>query len=248
MKTISILILLIILIGCTTDINNVCILDDSSKWKVSDSTSNGSPFGSAWNKNNVQIDDCKLSFFINDTPLSGKPFSSGEIKSKVLIQDGKFEVNIKPPKVSGVITGFFLFSDNTDSANHHEIDFEFVGTKTDSVQINYIFNGVRGKEKFIYLGFDASLDFHRYSIVWSKDSVVWYADEKKIFAISSTCVSIPSTPMKVFFNLWCVDDSDATYWSGKFTYPNKPVYAFFENYEMKNVNSVSKIQKQKIGK
>ena len=64
-------------------------------------------------------------------------------------------------------------------ANHSEIDFEFLGNKTDPssgqidwhLQTNIFANGVGEREQRISLWFDPSQEFHYYSIIWNHKTV-----------------------------------------------------------------------------
>jgi len=47
---------------------------------------------------------------------------------------------------------------------------------TTQLQMNYFTDGVGGHETVLHLGFDASADFHNYTIVWAVGSIQWYVD------------------------------------------------------------------------
>lgn len=65
---------------------------------------------------------------------------------------------------------------SSDGPNHNEFDFEFLGNKTGEpyiVQTNIYVNGVGNREQRLNLWFDPTTEFHTYSILWSKRSVVY---------------------------------------------------------------------------
>ena len=62
--------------------------------------------------------------------------------------------------------------------SHDELDFEFLGNirgKEWRVQTNVYGNGStsRGREERYYLPFDPTADFHRYSILWTADNIMY---------------------------------------------------------------------------
>lgn len=64
---------------------------------------------------------------------------------------------------------------SSDGPNHNEFDFEFLGNSTGepySVQTNVYVNGVGNREQRLNLWFDPTLDFHSYSILWTRRQVM----------------------------------------------------------------------------
>ncbi len=211
---------------------NKCLLSEATQWEKSDAYKNDSPFYCFWNKDNASVDkSCVLTLTLNNKKKYDLPYSSGEYKSIILYDYGKYEVMIKPPKQSGVITSFFLYGGVSGTPSHNEIDFEFVGERKDTVQLNYFANGVGNHEKWIDLGFDPYADFHKYAFEFGKDSVVWYIDDKKVHIIDKNNGVIPVKPLKLIFNLWCIDNNreDVKSWAGEFNYSG-PIQAIFKSF------------------
>ena len=77
---------------------------------------------------------------------------------------------------SNLLTMFSPFLQmSSEGSNHNEFDFEFLGNTTGEpyiVQTNVYVNGVGNREQRLNLWFDPTTDFHTYSILWSKRSVV----------------------------------------------------------------------------
>jgi GR25 family glycosyltransferase involved in LPS biosynthesis len=142
-------------------------------------------------------------------PKLARPYSSGALISTHSHQHGRFEACIRAAKGNGLVTGFFLHR----ASPRQEIDFEIMGHDPTSVLLNVYFNpgdvgtnsayGYRGSPCRIPLGFDASLDFHRYSIEWNPDRITWAVDGRIIHQRGSwDPTPVPHLPMKLHFNLW----------------------------------------------
>lgn len=122
---------------------------------------------------------------------------------------GRFKAEIRPSNVAGVITGMFLHRDSP----RQEIDVEFLGKDTSKLLVNVYYNpgvagamfdyGYRGTPFIIHLGFDASEDFHLYTIEWSATSIRWFVDNKLAHErVNWDPTPIPHLPMQFHINLW----------------------------------------------
>jgi beta-glucanase (GH16 family) len=147
-----------------------------------------------------------------------KPYLSGSIATKDAADGqftyGRFEIVLKPPKISGVITAFFLYRFDP----WQEIDVEFLGRDTTKLLINVFYNpgkpgdlynyGYRGTPVLIDLGFDASEDFHEYALEWEEDEIRWFVDGKLVHVRSQgRPTPIPHLPMRLYINSWpCCSD------------------------------------------
>lgn len=78
---------------------------------------------------------------------------------------------------------FFFFPFQTSNGDvfpktHDELDFEFLGNvagKPWRFQTNFYGNGstARGREERYQLWFDPTKQFHRYSILWTSNNIMW---------------------------------------------------------------------------
>lgn len=138
-----------------------------------------------------------------------RDYTSGALVSTRSFSYGTFSACIRPSNAQGLISGIFLHRNSP----HQEIDIEFLGKDTTKILINVFYNpgvegtkleyGYRGTPVLIDLGFNASDDFHEYTIDWSATSIRWLVDgnlvyERRIWDPTP----IPDLPMEFNINLW----------------------------------------------
>ncbi|KAL6562672.1 Xyloglucan endotransglucosylase protein 2 [Orobanche gracilis] len=125
---------------------------------------------------------------------------------------GYFSMNIKmvAGDSAGTVTAFYLSSQNSE---HDEIDFEFLGNRSGQpyiLQTNVYTGGKGDKEQRIYLWFDPTKDFHRYSVLWNLYQIVFFVDDWPIRVFKNSKdlgVRFPfDQPMKIYSSLWNADD------------------------------------------
>lgn len=168
-----------------------------------------------------------------------KAFTSGSIATKDAQHlYGRFEAVLKPAKTSGVITAFFLYRFDP----WQEIDTEFLGRDTTKLLVNVYYNpgeegdlynyGMRGTPVLIDLGFDASLDFHKYAIEWEADEIRWFVDDKLVHVRQAgRPTPIPHLPMRLHVNLWpCCSEQLV----GPFSAANVPASADVKSVTISN--------------
>jgi beta-glucanase (GH16 family) len=157
----------------------------------------------------VQYSDDGAQLVIDRTESAGRPYRSGAVASARTFRHGRFEVEIRPAKGSGLITGFFLHRDTP----RQEIDIEFAGANPRQMIVNVYFNpgdegtamdyGYRGSPYRIDLDFDATEAFHRYAIDWRPERLTWLVDDRVVHTRSSwDPTPIPHLSMRVHANLW----------------------------------------------
>lgn len=141
--------------------------------------------------------------------MGDRPFRSGALSSVRRFLHGRFEIEMRAAQGEGVVTGFFLHR----SAPRQEIDIEIIGNDPCKMLLNVYFNpgnegteldyGYRGSPCAIDLGFDASVEFHRYAIEWFPDRIRWFVDDALVHERGSwDPTPIPHLPMTIHANLW----------------------------------------------
>lgn len=144
-----------------------------------------------------------------------RPYRSGALATVDQFWHGRFEAEICAARGPGLVTGFFLHRDSP----RQEIDIELLGADPRIMLANVYFNpgddgaalgfGYRGAPYRIDLGFDASLDFHRYAIDWRPGRILWLVDGEVVHErVSWDPTPIPHLPMRLHANLWAPRSED----------------------------------------
>ncbi|KAF8412603.1 hypothetical protein HHK36_000572 [Tetracentron sinense] len=142
---------------------------------------------------------------------------SGFISSDLYLH-GFFSANIKLPSdyTAGIVVAFYTSNGDIFEKSHDELDFEFLGNihgKEWRFQTNVYGNGStsRGREERYHLWFDPTRDFHRYSILWTADNIIFYIDEvpiREVVRSEAMGGDYPSKPMSLYATIW-----DASNWA-----------------------------------
>jgi len=210
---------------------------DSARWAMADRWTNGSPFDNAWGADHVSFHDGQLDLRLDDDARLGEPYTSGEYRTSGYYGYGCYEAGFRPVAVPGVVTAFFTFAgpyDNGGNGQHNEIDIEFLGTDSRSVQLNYWTNDdayTLRNEQLIPLPFDAAAGSHAYAFKWTSGGIRWYIDGQLVHealdSIHNPTPKASESLQKIMVNVWPVDESAAA-WAGTFQYPGAPLHALYD--------------------
>jgi beta-glucanase (GH16 family) len=155
-------------------------------WLKSDGWTNNGMFNCGWRADHIGFSGGTMTLTLDSATCpggcSGKPYAAGEYRSLDVYGYGTF----------------FIY----DQTFADEIDVEILGRDTTQIQTNYFTNGVGGHETFLHLGFDASLAFHNYAVVWRAGSIKWYVDDVLILTETGSRGPLPTVPGKIMLNLW----------------------------------------------
>lgn len=181
---------------------------DTKRWFMREDTFTGNKALFRSSNINFKIDYGAV-LTVKKEHLGVRDFSAAALTSYNQYLYGKFEAEIKVSNISGVVSGMFLHRDSP----RQEIDIEIAGNRTDQLLINVYYNpgssgskfdyGYRGSPVIIDLGFDASEDFHVYTIEWKSNEINWFVDNRivhKRFDWDPT--PIPHLPMAFHTNIW----------------------------------------------
>ncbi|TID31199.1 hypothetical protein CANINC_000142 [Pichia inconspicua] len=132
-----------------------------------------------------------------------KRFDNPSLVSDFYMMFGKVEVWLKSASGTGIISSFYLQSDDLD-----EIDLEWMGTKS-QLQSNFFSKGDtttydRGEYHDMA---DPRTDFHNYTLDWNENELSWYIDGNLVRTLSKDSPSgYPQSPMRIFFGIWAGGD------------------------------------------
>lgn len=146
---------------------------------------------------------------VKSDSLRVRDYSAASICSRSQYLYGEFEANIQASNVPGIVTGFFLHRNSP----RQEIDIEIAGNRPNQLIVNVFFNpggeganfdyGYRGAPTYIDLGFDASREIHRFTIVWSQNEINWKVDGRIVHRrVIWDPTPIPHLPMSLYMNSW----------------------------------------------
>jgi len=143
--------------------------------------------------------------------LLNKQYGAGfETRGTYLFGHFSMEIKLVPGDSAGTVTAFYLSS---QTAEHDEIDFEFLGNRSGQPYIlqTNVFTGGKGeREHRIYLWFDPTKDYHSYAVLWNMYQIVFFVDAVPIRVFKNSKdlgVRYPfNQPMKLYSSLWNADD------------------------------------------
>lgn len=177
---------------------------DPSDMELAD-WANGGFFGCDFIEDNVRFEEDHLELWLTRASSDSKrdiEYSGAEYRTKNAYGYGLYTVKMKPVKNDGVVSSFFTYTRNSDKSNWDEIDIEFLGKDTSSVQFNFYSDGIGDHEYVFDLGFDASADFHEYGFLWLKDKIIWFVDSSPVYMVTDEDCDIPDTAGKIMMNVW----------------------------------------------
>ncbi|KAJ4729054.1 Xyloglucan endotransglucosylase/hydrolase [Melia azedarach] len=124
----------------------------------------------------------KISESGDELSLTIDKASGSGFKSKSDYHFARFDIEIKliPNNSSGLVTTFFV---SAPGEVRDEIDLEFLGNVTGepvTLHTNVFAEGQGRRERGFHLWFDASADYHKYSIVWNPQRIIFMVDDKAI--------------------------------------------------------------------
>ncbi|CAL5331171.1 unnamed protein product [Camellia sinensis] len=169
-------------------------------------------------------------------------YTGSGFRSSELYNHGLFSAKIKLPSeyTAGIVVAFYTSNGDIFEKTHDELDFEFLGNirgKRWRFQTNVYGNGStsRGREERYTLWFDPSKEFHRYSILWTNNNIIFSIDDIPIREIARSDAmggDFPSKPMSLYATIW-----DASNWAtsgGKYkvNYKYAPFVAKFTDLSL----------------
>lgn len=167
-----------------------------------------------------------------------KRFDNPQVVSDGYILYGKAEAVMKALNAPGIITLFYLQSDDLD-----EIDIaEVTGSFGDVYMSNFFVKG--NTLNYDRGGYHTILDprenYHKYGVEWSPHEITWLVDDQVVRRLGRDNVhGYPLSPMRVFVSVWAGGDPDnhpgTIWWAGGETkYDTLPFTMFVESVMVVN--------------
>ncbi|CAI9764712.1 unnamed protein product [Fraxinus pennsylvanica] len=219
----------IIFLSLLLSLNLLCIVD--ATFRVDTVTFNKG-FSYLFGEGNIirSADDNSVQLHLNQYTGSG-------FKSSDFYDHGFFSAKIKLPSeyTAGIVVAFYMTNGDVFRKSHDELDFEFLGNirgKRWRFQTNMYGNGStnRGREERYYLWFDPSKEFHRYSILWTTNIIIFYIDDvpiREIVRNDAMGADFPSKPMGLYATIWDASDWATSGGKYKVNYKYAPFVAEF---------------------
>ena len=118
---------------------------------------------------------------------------------------GYYETRLKLTPVAGGVVSFFL----VEAPNYgpHEIDIEFLMnepwlTNPNAGQVHYTLHSAGGSPTYVAnLGFNPTLGFHTYGILWTAGTIQWYVDGVLSYTLNDADFNT-TAQMFIMANTW----------------------------------------------
>ncbi|KAI5287041.1 hypothetical protein KEM52_001782 [Ascosphaera acerosa] len=130
------------------------------------------------------------------------------IRSQFYLFFGRVEVVMRAAKGQGIISAVVLMSDDLD-----EIDWEFIGSKPDTVETDYFGKGndtLSNRELTVDIP-RAMDEFHNLTLDWTHERIEWYVDDSLVRTLNYEDAlggkNFPQTPARLSVGMWSGGDS-----------------------------------------
>lgn len=147
-----------------------------------------------------------ISYGDNGVELTlAKRFDNPTIKSDFYIMFGRVEVHMKAAKGTGIVSSFYLQSDDLD-----EIDIELLGGDTTQFQSNFFSKGdttTYDRGEYHNTPGSPQESYMNYTIVWTEESTTWYLNGDSVRTLmNNTSEGYPQSPMYIKAGIWAGGD------------------------------------------
>ncbi|KAH7838136.1 hypothetical protein Vadar_022486 [Vaccinium darrowii] len=119
---------------------------------------------------------------------------------------------------------------------HDELDFEFLDTNG-TLQTNVFANDKGHREELVDLGFDPSIDFHTYLILWTSQKVEFFVDGLSVRVFPNDGrKDFFKKPMHVEASIW-----NGT-WAGEVDWTKAPFIGLYQNFTVDGLKTNNTLQ------
>jgi beta-glucanase (GH16 family) len=179
-----------------------------------------------------------------DDSNTPKPFLGAEVRSLDTLTYGRVRTRAKLAAGSAVVSSLVTIYTPWPADNWNELDIEHLGAKPTDVQLNaMVYTGPPTTPPVTTsvtptpepltkaLGFDASADFHVYTIEWTPTSARFSVDDT-LLREWTTHIDLMTLPQNVLMTIWA---SNSVSWAGAVTEDTgkaTAVYDWIELYQL----------------
>lgn len=187
---------------------------------------------------NVRVENGVAALALTAEPTDPlKPFRGVEMRSLEALTYGKIEARARLAKGSGVVSSLVLIYTPWPADDWNELDIEYLGRYADRVQFNsMVYLGPPTQPpvaqsvtptqfpQLATLGFDASADFHVYTMEWTPSAARFSVDGQLAHTWDVEIARL-KRPMNILLTIWA---SSAADWAGPIEASSAPVAAEYD--------------------
>jgi endo-1,3-1,4-beta-glycanase ExoK len=172
---------------------------------------------------------------------AAKTFLGAEVRSSATLTYGRVRARAKLATGSAVVSALVTIYTPWPADNWNEFDMEFLGADPSNCQFNsQVYTGPPTTPPVTQavsptpdvhmepLGFDASADFHVYTIEWTPTEAKYLVDDEVRFTWTKN-IALMTLPQNVLLTIWA---SSATSWAGAVTEATGAAFAIYDYVEL----------------
>ncbi len=223
---------------------------DSARWQLMTHSWSGN--AALFSSSAAQVADGMLTISLTPAPEGtmdsggvAKSFLGAEVRSVDTLTYGRVKARAKLAAGSAVVSSLVTIYTPWPADNWNELDIEYLGKTTSDVQFNSmvylgppttppVAQAVTPTDDPLIkpLGFDASADFHEYTIEWTPRSARFLVDDVLLREWDKH-IDLMTLPQNVLLTIWA---SESPGWAGPITEDTgkaAAVYDWIELYQLK---------------
>jgi len=161
-------------------------------------------------------------------------------RSRQMYLFARIDVDIKLVEgdSAGTVSTIYTISEG-DWDKHDEVDFEFLGNSTGepyTLHTNIFAYGTGAREVQFRLWFDATADYHTYTIIWNPRRIIIQVDGKTIRVFDNNeehgCPFPSWQQQRVYGSLWSAEDWATQGGRVKTDWSQSPFVSYYKNYNV----------------
>jgi len=208
---------------------------DSTRWSLMTHSWNGNL--AQFSVDNTRFESGIASILLtradNDT---AKPFRGVEMRSKSTLTYGKVQTRARFAKGSGVVSAAVLIYTPWPADDWNELDMEYLPGRNGMQFNTMVYDGPPVQKpvttsvtptqtpKLVDLGFDATAEFHVYTIEWTPSAVRFLVDDEVKYEWNAS-ITLMKLPQNLLLTIWA---SSSASWAGAVGDDTAPTQADFD--------------------